>query len=243
MDLDKQLTVDIGNTRVKFGLFEGDKLIAKLSLTKGNWKELIPWLELHKPNKAIISVVGNEIVDLVNYLKQHTKLAFLNPSTSLPFTNKYATPQTLGMDRIAGVAGAMALFPNTPCLVIDVGTCVTFDYLDAHNCYLGGAISPGLQMRLNAMSKFTQKLPQLLASPLEDFIGDTTQSSMLSGAFFGLLGEINDTIDRYESFNNGLSVLICGGDSHLFDKRTKKTIFAAPDLVLIGLNKIANWNE
>jgi type III pantothenate kinase len=157
----------------------------------------------------------------------------------VPFFIDYGTPQTLGMDRVAAVAGALYHFPGQASLVIDMGTCVTYDFINKEGHYLGGAISPGLKMRLRAMHDYTQKLPLAeLSDAPEEFIGSSTVACLQSGAYFGLLGEINDTVERYEGRFGTLNVLLCGGDTPLFDKHTKKSIFAAPDLVLFGLHKI-----
>lgn len=237
------LVVDLGNTRWKAAVFEDGVLLSnKVVFTEDNPEPLQILLKTWKPSHSILGSVAGDSDALKALLQQYTSLISLSPQLIFPFINEYATPQTLGMDRVAGVAGAQTLFPAQNCLVIDAGTCITFDFITASNRYLGGAISPGLQMRLKAMHAFTQKLPDLQFEQPVNFIGDSTRNSMLSGAYFGLLGEINDTIVRYEEQFGEVQVLLCGGDAALFDKRTKKSIFAAPDLVLHGLFKILQLN-
>lgn len=237
------LVVDVGNTRAKAAVFENGELLSEVVVFGNN--DLLPLqilIETMRPTHSLLGSVASESETLFALLEQHTRAVKLSPALVFPFTNEYATPQTLGMDRAAGIAGAVHLFPSQNCLVIDAGTCITFDFVTKDNRYLGGAISPGLNMRLKAMAAFTQRLPELQFERPDNYIGNSTQSSMLSGAYFGMLGEINDTITRYEEQFGEVQVILCGGDAAIFDKRTKKSIFAAPDLVLNGLFKILQLN-
>lgn len=236
------LVVDIGNTRSKGGVFEDGVLLSEVLVFGDDLLPLQTLIETWNPTHSLVGSVAKDSQVLMDLLKQHTSAIQLSPDLIFPFKNEYATPQTLGMDRVAGIAGAVQLFPEKNCLVIDAGTCVTFDFVTNDNRYLGGAISPGLNMRLKAMHTFTQKLPDLLFERPDNYIGDSTRSSMLSGSYFGLMGEINETIARYEEQFGEVQVLLCGGDAAMFDKRTKKSIFAAPDLVLNGLFKILQLN-
>lgn len=242
MEITRSLVMDMGNTRRKAGVFEGDTLIHQIVLNADDTKVVQEIINHYQPALSIISSVGEPSRAIPEILQKHTRFVELTPELALPFTNLYATPQTLGMDRVAGVAGAMFYFPGKACLVIDMGTCITFDFINAHSEYLGGAISPGLNMRLEAMATFTKRLPKLQFEQPGSFIGNSTQTSMLSGAYFGILGEINDTVARYEEQFGNVEVLLCGGDAPLFDKHTKKNIFAAPDLVLYGLHHLLRYN-
>ncbi|MDA9313033.1 type III pantothenate kinase, partial [Vicingaceae bacterium] len=154
------------------------------------------------------------------------------------------SPDTLGKDRIAAVAGAQGQFPNQNTLVIDAGTCVTYDFLTAEGDYLGGAISPGVQLRLQAMNDYTSKLPLLKWEGADNpqSIGDTTITSMLSGAVNGLISEMRGFIESYEKQYKSLKIVITGGDSNFFVKELKNGIFADPNLVLKGLNDILIYN-
>ncbi len=236
------LTVDIGNTKIKAGVFFDDILQEIFVFEKNEIHALKNIVKKNAITHSILSCVGNEIIELEKLLSDETHFVKLNHQTRLPFTNKYKTPETLGMDRVAAIAGALHFFSNTNCLVIDEGTCITYDFISSDAEYFGGAISPGLQMRLNAMHHFTEKLPQLFFSEINEFVGNTTESSMLSGAFYGMLSEINETISRYVQRYGAIQVITCGGDSILFDKHIKRNIFAAPYLVLYGLNKILSFN-
>jgi type III pantothenate kinase len=233
------LVIDTGNTRTKAAVFLGNELVIKKTSEAPDLGMIRELIATYTPEYALLCSVGVENEKIKDLLRQHTRFVQLTHTLRVPFVIEYETPHTLGMDRVAGVAGALHFFPGEPCLVIDMGTCVTYDLVTADNIYKGGAISPGLNMRLKAMHEQTRRLPLIsLENPPEDFVGKTTAGSMLSGAYFGLLGEINDTIARYEERFGELRVLLCGGDASLFDKHTKKSIFAAPDLVLFGLHKI-----
>lgn len=231
------IVIDIGNTHIKAAVFQSGKLIWRKE--SAHVQAISEAIQSFDVQQGMICSVAQDPRELMNALPSGLALSVLSPETKLPFQNRYATPKTLGMDRVAGVCGAMSLFPDTNCLVIDAGTCITYDFVTADRNYLGGAISPGLHMRLKAMHQFTAKLPDLQIDEVpEQWIGDSTKASMLSGAYFGMLGEINETIRRYEDQFGSVQSVICGGDAHKFDKRTKKSIFAAPDLVLVGLNHI-----
>jgi type III pantothenate kinase len=166
----------------------------------------------------------------------------LGPSLPMPIQIRYATPETLGVDRIAAACGAIALFPGKNCLAIDAGTCITYDFIDHAGNYWGGGISPGIEMRLKAMHTFTTRLPLVKVNQQASLIGNSTESCLQSGALFGVLGEIEGIIQKYDQNYQELKVIICGGDISLFENQLKPTIFAAPDLVLMGLNRILLQN-
>jgi type III pantothenate kinase len=242
MELTHNLVIDIGNTRAKAAIFIHNKLIERLEFANNDFGVVDKLIDTYQPTKSIVCNVFIESDELTHLLKTKTQYTQLTSDLPVPFHNLYSTPLTLGMDRVASVAGAISFFDNTTCLIIDLGTCVTYDIVTANRNYLGGSISPGLQMRLNALNHFTQKLPLFDYEPIHSFIGNSTQTSMLSGVYYGLLGEINEMITLYEQQFGNIQVLLCGGDAGEFDKHTKKSIFAAPDLVLYGLHKILQYN-
>jgi type III pantothenate kinase len=176
-------------------------------------------------------------------LKKHNFSA-LAYDTLIPLSLKYKTPKTLGLDRIAASVGALTLFEESNLLVMDMGTCVTFDFISKKKDYLGGAIAPGIQMRLKALHHFTGKLPMVrLGEKKVVEIGKTTEESILSGVYWGMKHEIEGTISRYIQQYEDLKVVITGGDIKLFDFEPKNRIFADEFLVLKGLNEIAMYNE
>jgi type III pantothenate kinase len=199
---------------------------------------------------VIVSTVGPETADLGQ--GQSEWLRF-NYTTPVPITNLYASKETLGLDRLAAVCGAWSIFPGKNILSIDMGTCITYDFLTNKDEYLGGAISPGLQMRFKAMHTFTAKLPLIESQAqmeeqhigihnFENLIGRNTLDSMRAGAIRGMLLEINGFIESYQRIYPDLQCLICGGDAALFDTEHKNSIFARADLVAEGLNTILNYN-
>ena len=166
----------------------------------------------------------------------------LTHHTQIPILNRYKTPETLGKDRLAAVIGAQVEFPGQNCLVIDAGTCITYDLLTADKTYHGGTIAPGIQMRLEAMHKMTAKLPLAERSPLGPIIGTSTTTALQNGAQWGALLEAKAFIDQCEEHYGSLQVIFTGGDAGFFEKHLKRKIFVNQHLVLTGLNKILTYN-
>jgi type III pantothenate kinase len=190
----------------------------------------------------ILSSVIHDSAKVLDWVSHIKRKFILTASLPLPISNLYATPQTLGGDRLASVCGAHQKFPGSHCLVIDAGTCIKYDFLDKDGQYHGGAISPGLKMRFQAMHQFTAKLP--LVEIVEDpkLIGNTTETSLQSGALNGAVAEMNGIILQYEQKFEGLQVILSGGDGPFFENKLKRPIFALPELVLSGLNSILIYN-
>ena len=237
-----QISIDIGNTLSKVGIFDGEVLLNNASFQNEDLQGIKAYVESNQAEHIILSSVAKSSHEVVDILKGLAPIIELSHETTLPFSNNYKTPQTLGMDRVAGIAGAMHFFPNTNCLVIDVGTCITYDFVSKEGLYQGGSISPGLRMRLKAMHEFTGKLPLLTFQKIEDWIGKDTQSAMLTGALWGTLNELNGFIARYDEAFGDLKVIITGGDAPKFVKHLKNNVFAEPNLLLFGLNKILKIN-
>lgn len=236
----KNIVVDRGNSLIKAGFFTEAKLIEeKVSPNVG---EILAWITGLAPEMILVSSVTAHVGELEDIRQSVKKVVELNKNTPLPFHNMYKTPETLGPDRLAGVAGAFALFPNQNCLVVDAGTCIKYDFIDEEGKYQGGAISPGLQMRLKALNHFTAKLPLVKLVEKADLTGQDTQTSILSGVLNGALAEVEGMIGRYHYKYKNLKVLICGGDINFFESKLKEHIFAVSNLVLIGLNRILLHN-
>ena len=234
------LVLDYGNSFAKVGVFEKDEL--KQNLSFSDVGELKFFLQNFSAENFILSSVAQEASSTLGWVSHIKRKFVLTPALPLPIKNLYATPQTLGVDRIAGACGAHQIFPGLPCLVIDSGTCITYDFLDNKGNYHGGGISPGLRMRFQAMNAFTAKLP--LADIIEDppLIGTTTETCLQSGAINGMIEEINGIITRYRREFEDLQVILCGGDARFFENKLKAPIFALPELVLSGLNSILIYN-
>lgn len=225
---------------MKVGIFEGHVLKEKLIVK--DQAALDAFLQGKNIDHILVSSVGipaEEILSALNTVGQKIKLTAALP---LPFKNLYATPATLGVDRIAAVAGALEIFPDRNCLVIDAGTCINYEFIDDQAQYHGGAISPGVHMRLEAMHKFTARLPLVEHNPNAPLTGDSTETCMQSGVTNGVISEIEGVIDRYSQKHSNLGIILCGGDHALFENKLKPSIFVAPELVLMGLNRILLHN-
>jgi type III pantothenate kinase len=230
------LVIDIGNTRTKAATFNGTVLFEKHSFKDvSGLREFVAGKDF---SNCIVSSVTTDASVILPLLPIEGKKIQLTTSLGFPINIAYDTPDTLGVDRIAAACGAYQLFPNEDCLVIDMGTCITYDFLSSKGVYEGGAIAPGVKMRFAAMNHFTARLPVVepLANP--PLTGKSTTTSMQSGVINGVLGEINIFISRYQSQYTNLRTVACGGDLSLFENNLKPSIFVAPDLVLIGLNRI-----
>ncbi len=234
------LVVDYGNSSAKVGIFDHHKLVRKEVFTEQGALE--NFLENFSADCIIISSVTTEATLISSWAKQVSEKYILNYELPLPIKNGYATPKTLGVDRIAGVCGARQLFPERHCLVIDSGTCITYDFIDRDGVFLGGGISPGLSMRFEAVHTFTARLPLVQMIESAALIGNSTETCIQSGVLNGVIEELNGIISRYQEKFEGLQVILCGGDSRFFENKLKASIFALPELVLSGLNSILIYN-
>jgi type III pantothenate kinase len=234
------IVVDYGNTSAKVGIFDGDHLTKQHTFQKE--QELKNFLENFSAASFIISSVAKDPVEVSSWATQVKHKLILNPQLPIPVKIRYATPSTLGVDRIAGVCGAHAKFPNTNTLVIDAGTCITYDFLDKEGNFLGGGISPGLTMRFQAVHNFTARLPLVATIDDPPLIGESTETCIQSGVINGMIEELRGIISLYKQKFEGLRVILSGGDARFFENKLKGSIFAVPELVLSGLNSILIHN-
>lgn len=236
------ICLDIGNTRMKVGIFITDE--PPLFATYDQY-DLSTFQELQTlyPNaRFVLSSTAQLSADVEQFLLSTPDILMVSHQTPLPFKNHYGSPDTLGIDRIALVASAVDLYPKHNCLVIDTGTCITLDFINSDGEYLGGSIHPGVRMRMKAMHNFTGKLPLVDSEWIEELIGDNTHDCMKIGAVTGSVYEIDHFIQAYQKKYSDIKVLLTGGDSELFFYKLKNEIFAHPNLVLRGLQKIALYN-
>lgn len=239
------LVIDIGNTLVKMAVFQSDVLIKKKTSLKQNFFKNLEELDQNYPNieDVLVSSVSKTPSKWLQKLQEDYKTHILDQDLPQVFLNSYATPKTLGNDRIALVSAACKSYPTQNVLVIDAGTCITFDFKNSENRYLGGAISPGLQMRYQAMHTFTENLPLLEPEEEVELIGNTTVRSMQSGVVTGIIAEIEGVISKYNTEFEGLKIILTGGDSQFLCKRLKNSIFANSNFLLEGLNYILEFNK
>lgn len=254
------LAIDIGNTRTKLAFFDGETLVRKEVLEKPEKAPLAALAYNQKVEKVILSSVAHVPEELELWLNDHFFYLQLTTETPLPIHIRYKTPNTLGKDRIAAAAGAFHLFPGENCLVIDAGTCITLDVLNAVGEFLGGNISPGVEMRLKAMHHFTARLPLVSRErtpepnvesvltkpdspmPIPGFLGDSTENAIRNGGAWGAVWETEGFIRVCRQHFRPLRVILTGGDADFFARNIKTKIFALPNLVLVGLNKILQHN-
>lgn len=235
--------IDIGNTLTKLALFQGREMVAFTSFEGVDVRHIRLFCEQNQfITHAIISTVKEYPSELDAFLSQQYKVVFFIHDTPVPVINKYLTPETLGKDRLAGVIGARQLLPATDILVIDAGSAITYDLITAGGEYRGGSISPGIAIRYKALHTFTGRLPLLDYYGDTPLTGDTTDTCIQSGVLNGVLAEMDGIIASYRLLYPSLKIILTGGDHNYFDKRLKIKTFAAPNLVLEGLNLILNFN-
>lgn len=237
------LCLDIGNTRAKIGLFDGSQLLQFWSIPRTEIMEFPKTLTNHSIKNVILSTVAQDVGEEIRQMwGDPINFIELNEKTALPIQNTYRTPKTLGKDRIAAVVGATLIGPATNKLIIDAGTCITFELLKDNQVYLGGNISPGVKMRLQAMHHFTARLPELSMAETDSANGYDTPSAMRNGAQWGTIWEIEGTIDHFAKQFEPLTVILTGGDANFLAEKMKRKIFVHQHLVLLGLNKILDYN-
>jgi len=234
------LVIDCGNTRIKIGLFIDRELIRQESFT--NQDELKNFMKQIHADHVLVSSVNYNPDEILSWSHARGKKIVLTSSLPLPVHIAYQTPGTLGVDRIAAVCGAMELFPERDCLIIDAGTCINYELLDAKGVYHGGAISPGIAMRFEAMHTLTARLPLVKANENIGLIGTSTKTCMQSGVMNGVWEEVKGITRQYQALYPNLMVIICGGDYPFFENKLKPAIFVAPEIVLIGLNRILRYH-
>ena len=237
-----KLVIDIGNTSTKLALFDGKDVFATSNINECRLKSLQEFVANIEVSSALISSVkeiNSEILSISDYYKG----SILSENIPVPIKHNYKTPNTLGQDRLVAVIGALSLYPKKDIIVFDAGTCLTIDFVSAKGEYIGGRISPGIEMRYKALHTFTDKLPLVQKEKTAPIIGNDTNSSISSGVQQGILAEFNSIISEYRSQKPDTVAVITGGDYFFFEKELKNGIFANPNLVLIGLNEILDFNE
>ena len=239
------LIIDVGNSYVKLAVFSRNILKQKKVVKHKKLIESVVSLkQKFEPLKnGIISSVGKLNEEQLTEIRTLIDLLILNSETKLPFKNKYETPKTLGADRIALVSASVRQFSEENMLIIDAGTCITYDFINNKNEYLGGAISPGLRIRYKSLNNLTANLPLLETEMPNDIIGVSTKKSIHSGVVNGVLNEIDGVIGAYKLKYPDLTVILTGGDANFLSKQLKSSIFANSNFLLEGLNYILQYNS
>jgi len=239
------LVLDIGNTRIKYAVFEGFTCLETDVLSQKNAVKQLENIFKNFPliNHTTLASVGKLSVVVLEYLHQKTTIFHLTHQSKFPFKNKYSTPETLGIDRMVTAAGAVFSYPNQNRLIIDAGTCITYDLVTKNNEYLGGAISPGIGIRLKALHQYTEKLPLVEAQFPENYIGNSTKTSIQNGVLQGIIHEIEGFIKQYSDDFENLTVILTGGDTIFLAKQLKSSIFANSNFLINSLHQLFLYNS
>ncbi len=237
------LVIDIGNTQIKVAVFDETILIFKDNFKTENFLSgIVDLVDQYTIEKGIISHVAELETGILAKINEIVPLIELNHQTKLPFFNKYLSPKTLGVDRLALIAAANSQFSNKNTLVIDAGSCITFDLLNEFGEYFGGSISPGIEMRYKAVNHYTANLPLLNKSERLPDLGNSTENAIHHGILNGVIQEIEGVIEQYRVIYQKLTVVLTGGDTIFLAKNLKSSIFAIPNFLLEGLNSILIHN-
>ena len=234
------LVLDFGNTRIKAGLFDKNHLLEKKIFE--NLDNLLSGLDHFKNvKKCLVASVTDAHRAVLPNLSSHFETFIFTSQSGTPLKNLYKSANTLGSDRLAAAVGAHTFYPDRNVLTIDVGTCIKYNFVNEQNVYLGGAISPGIKMRLKAMHDYTHALPDLFFDEnYNKLLGENTNESLLSGAQLGAAAEVDDMITRYRLIYPNLQTVLTGGDSGYLCKQLKNRFFANQNILLYGLNAILN---
>jgi type III pantothenate kinase len=246
--LNTTLCFDLGNTRLKYGVFTNGQLTEVLPLEDITDKTIEVLLKKYRPAKTILSSVIEHNAGMEKILAEGSSFHKLSSQSILPFTTPVGKPETIGADRLALAAAAVHFYAGKNNLVIGLGSCVTYNFVNKYNSFMGGSISPGMEMRFKCLNTYTAKLPLIKADPAAigwnfPLIGYDTRNNILSGVLMGLAAEIDGIIYNYaEKFSN-FNVLLTGGNALYFAHHLKNKIFADPDLIFKGLYAISEINH
>ena len=242
------LCFDFGNTRLKYGVFTKEHLVEVSSLDNDNDETVEALIKKYRPAKTILSSVIDHNIAIENILAKNSLFHKLNSQSILPFTTPVDKPETIGADRLALSAAAVHFYQGRNNLVIALGSCITYNFINKFNSFLGGSISPGMEMRFKSMNAYTAKLPLIKVDPKITgwnfpLLGYDTRTNILSGVLLGMAAEIDGIINNYEKKFGNFNVLLTGGNSLYFAHLLKYKIFADPDLIFKGLYAISEINN
>lgn len=237
------LIVDIGNSFIKLAVYKDRVLVFKKSLKTVLVRDIKAIYKKYGFNHVIVSTVRQNNPRFVQHLNKNYHLLLLSHKTKIPIENTYKTPKTLGLDRLAGAVGGFNVFPKKNVLIVDLGTCAKYDFVDKDGVYHGGNIAPGLEMRLESMHILTSKLPRVKRSKKNEILGKSTTEALQNGGVFGLKSEIEGFIKTLTKKKGKITVILTGGDAEYFGEMIESKIFVLPNLVLSGLNEILLYNQ
>jgi type III pantothenate kinase len=237
------LCFDFGNTRKKLAVFNGAKINEVFTLSDDSAETIQSLIHKYQPRKSILSSVIDHNTAIEELLASKTKFHKLSHLTKVSFTTPVGKPETIGADRLALAAAAVHFYPKKNNFVIGLGSCITYNFINKYHEFVGGAISPGLEMRLKALNYYTAKLPVVSADSNVPLIGYDTATNIQSGVVLGMAKEIDGFIDAYKERFRNFNVLLTGGDIVYLASHLKNKIFADPELIFKGLYAISEVNN
>lgn len=239
----KTICLDFGNTRLKAAIFEDGNILHTQVLQNDGAEDLRMLLNMYHPQHSILSSVIHHAPIIEDTLKRHTRFHLLAPQSKLNFTLTVGKPDTMGADRLALAAAAVHFFPHTHNLVIGLGSCITYNFINKFHSFLGGSISPGMEMRFRSMHEHTALLPLVEKEWEFPLIGYDTKTNILSGVIMGMAKEIEGIVQAYEQRYGNFNVVLTGGDCTYFAGLLKNRIFADPEFLFKGLYAISETNN
>lgn len=239
------LVIDMGNTQIKAAVFEQNTLLKKEIIAYEDWQISLKKVIKKFSEISILVVASVGKLEKIDFLTLDSGLNvyFITRDSKFPFNNLYASPSTLGIDRMILASGAVLQFPKKNRLVIDAGTCITYDFIDSNDNYLGGAISPGIRLRYESLHNYTAKLPLLKKEKPIEIVGNSTLQSIHSGVINGVSFEIEGFINSVLNKNDNFIIILTGGDAVFLAERLKNTIFANSNFLLESLNQTFQYNN
>lgn len=241
--METTLCLDFGNTRLKYALFNDGEFQKEILLENDTTVTIESVLNTFHPQKSILSSVINHNPEIETLLATRTKFHKLNYQSKLPFTTPVGKPETIGADRLALVAAAVHFYPKKHNLIIGMGSCITYNFVNKFHEFLGGSIAPGLEMRFKTMNQFTAKLPLVAPDSNLPLVGYDTKTNLQSGVIWGIAKEMDGIIDEYSLRYRNFNVHLTGGDMRFFVPLLKNKIFASPNLIFKGLYALSETNN
>lgn len=234
---------DFGNTRLKCAIFQEEDFLKEITLIDSEINTIQAILDQYKPTHSILSSVIKHNPEIEIVLAKHTIFHLLNHQTKLPINTPVSKPETIGADRLALAVAATTLFPKQHNLIIGLGTCITYNFVNKYYNFIGGSISLGINMRFKALHSFTDKLPQIQMEENYPLLGYDTKTNILSGVLFGIIKEINGIIQEYHNKYHNLNIILSGGDALFLAPQLESKIFADPYFIYKGLYAINKYNS
>ena len=238
------LILDFGNSLTKYFFVNDDKILERGSFPSSKFDQNILDIKSKQDTEKLIysSVINIKRKQLSDVFNNTMIISLKDKDLKLPFTNQYKD-ETLGEDRVALVSAGLNLYPDKDLLIIDIGTCITYDLVSLNKEYIGGSISPGFNLRYSSLHDYTSNLPKLNFMPIESIIGESTEEHIHAGVFNGVIGEINYNITRHKNDLPNIEIIICGGGANFLLNKIKNVIFADQDFLAHGLNHILQINS